>query len=105
MDFESFWPFYLAQHRHPVNRWLHVVGTTVSLTGMAWLLVMGFWPYMGLAVVVGYAFAWAGHYGVEKNRPATFGAPLYSLRADLRMWGLACTGRLRAELGRQGIRS
>jgi hypothetical protein len=36
--------------------------------------------------VVGYFFAWVGHFGFERNRPATFIYPTYSLICDFVMW-------------------
>jgi hypothetical protein len=102
-NFEDFWPGYLGEHRHPLNRLLHVVGTTLALALILGLSLAGLWTWTGLAAIIGYGFAWIGHVGIEKNRPASFRHPLYSLRADLRMWALACTGRLERELHRQGI--
>ena len=101
--FGALWPYYLGEHRHPVNRWLHVLGTSLALGIMTWLLVIGLWYLMGLGVVVGYAFAWLGHFAVEKNKPASFGHAWFSFLGDCRMWRLAWTGRLGAELQRQGI--
>jgi hypothetical protein len=37
-------------------------------------------------LVVGYFFAWVGHFWFEKNRPATFIYPTYSLICDFIMW-------------------
>ena len=85
-NFEEFWPFYLAEHSHPKNRLLHVVGTSIALVifGIAiWQLSAG---GILLALCCGYGAAWIGHFVIEKNRPATFKAPLYSLRADFRLW-------------------
>jgi hypothetical protein len=45
-------------------------------------------------VVCAYGFAWAGHFGFEKNKPASFKYPIMSLTSDLRMWSLMCRGKL-----------
>ena len=83
-SFEEFWPYYLSLHRNPINRRLHLVGTTSALTCLALGLLRS--PKFLLATpVAGYAFAWAGHFFFEKNAPATFAYPLWSLRADFRM--------------------
>ena len=36
--------------------------------------------------VVGYGFAWIGHFFFEKNHPATFKYPLYSFMGDWMMF-------------------
>ena len=99
----EFWPFYLSQHRHPANRALHIVGTAAGAILLAAGLATLDWRLILASVITGYAFAWAGHLFVEHNRPATFTYPLWSLVSDLRMFGLALTGRLTAELQRQGL--
>ena len=99
-SFEEFWPHYVHAHRDPRNRALHYAGTTAVLGTVAastltlnplWLL---------LAPVVGYGPAWAGHFVFEKNKPATFGHPLWSLRGDFKMYGLAIRGKMAAEVER-----
>lgn len=82
---------------------MHYVGTTLVVAIGAFLLVTGDWWLLLAMPVAGYAFAWLAHFGVEKNRPATFTYPLWSLAADFRMWALALLGRLGPELDRAGI--
>ena len=47
-----------------------------------------------LLPVVGYGFAWVGHYVFEKNRPATFKHPWYSLAGDFVMFKDILIGRI-----------
>ena len=99
-SFRAFWPFYVREHRKSVTRALHFIGSTLVLaiaaaavvTGRLWLLVA--------TPVVGYGFAWIGHFGFEKNRPATFKYPVYSLLADWVMYGKILSGTMRAEVER-----
>jgi hypothetical protein len=94
-SFHEFYPYYLAEHRDRTCRRLHFVGTslvlivlaTAALTRNPWLLL--------LAPVAGYGFAWVGHFGFEKNRPATFTHPFYSLAADFVLFRDMLTGRIR----------
>jgi hypothetical protein len=96
--FEAFWPYYVSQHHHPGNRTLHVVGTAATLLCLAAALRE---PLFLLACpFMGYGFAWVGHFFVERNRPATFEYPLWSLRGDFRMFRLTLVGRMRAEVER-----
>lgn len=84
-SFREFYPYYLGEHRHPVSRRLHVVGTFASSLIIVISIATGRWALLPVALVVGYAFAWIGHFAFEKNRPATFRHPLYSLRGDFAM--------------------
>ncbi len=134
-SFEEFWPYYLSEHRDPISRRLHFVGTSgflastvastvlspvafpLALAGMGAILsdgmrreakapsiphVVGMLALPTLAspiafpigVVFAYGCAWIGHFKIEKNRPATFKYPLWSLAADFRMWGHMVRGRL-----------
>ena len=95
---DEFWPFYLSQHLHPVNRRLHFAGTA-SAGVMLLAAVARRSPLLALgALAAGYGLAWAGHFFYERNRPATLAHPLLSFRADLRMFGLALTNQLDAEI-------
>ncbi|HJL17794.1 MAG TPA: DUF962 domain-containing protein [Sandaracinaceae bacterium LLY-WYZ-13_1] len=135
-SYEEFWPFYLSEHRDPVSRRLHFLGTTgflASLVGSAVMhpvrfptAMIGFGAILrdgvkrgetegpsfkhvagmvaaGVAgspvlfpagVAFAYGCAWAGHFGVEHNRPATFRYPLWSLVSDFAMWSHMVRGRL-----------
>jgi len=93
-DFEQFWPFYLSQHQNRTSRWLHFVGTTCALscffTGLLTLTPLT----MLIAPAFGYGPAWVGHFFFEKNRPATFKYPVWSLRGDFKMFFLMLRGQL-----------
>lgn len=101
--FADFWPYYLSEHARPLTRALHYVGTTLVVAIGVLLLASGNWWLLLAMPVAGYFFAWIAHFGVEKNRPATFTYPLWSLAADFRMWAMALTGRLGPELDRAGV--
>lgn len=91
----AFYPFYLSQHRTRWNRRLHFIGTSAVWALALTALATGN-PRPLLAIpLAGYGFAWIGHYFFERNRPATFSHPLYSLRCDFRMYWDMWRGRLR----------
>jgi len=101
--FETFWPYYLREHSKRSTRAYHYVGTSI-VVGLAAAAVAKRKPWLLAALpVAGYGFAWAGHALSERNRPATFTYPSWSLRADFKMWSLAMTGRLRPHLAAAGI--
>ena len=93
-SFASFYPFYLSQHANPVSRQLHYLGTTLVIALLFWVLYSSQWGLLVLLPLLGYFFAWVGHFFFEKNRPATFTYPLYSLMADFLMLFQALSGRL-----------
>jgi hypothetical protein len=103
-SFAEFWPFYLAQHRHPRTRAMHFAGLGVGALLLAAALVTRAWVWALAAPVAAYALSWLGHGLIERNRPATFVYPLWSLGADFRMAWLALLGRLTAELSKHGLR-
>jgi hypothetical protein len=98
--FREFWPFYVGEHQRPLTRGLHYVGTTGVILAAAAALATGRWGLLLLAPVSGYGFAWAAHFFVERNRPATFRHPLYSLAADFVMYGKMLRGQMREEARR-----
>lgn len=102
-SFETFWLFYLREHSRPRTRALHYAGTALMLLIALAALVTRTWWLLALLPVAGYGFAWTAHFAVERNRPATFTYPLWSLAADFRMFFLWLFGRLPAELRRAGV--
>lgn len=102
-SFAEFWPHYLREHSRAATRGLHYIGTSlVVLLAIFALLTGRYWWHAALPVA-GYFFAWVAHFAIEKNRPATFTHPLWSLAADFKMWALWLTGRLGPELVRAGV--
>lgn len=92
--FKSFYPYYLAEHADSKNRVLHFLGTSLLLCFLAAGCITGKWWFFALIPVTGYGFAWVGHFFVEKNRPATFTYPLYSLAGDFVMFWDILTGQI-----------
>lgn len=103
-DYEAFWPYYLREHGRPATRALHYAGTSLVVALALAAAASGRRGLLMALPVAGYGFAWAGHFLVEKNRPATFRHPLWSLRADFRMWWWWLTGRIDAALVEAGVR-
>ncbi|HSC23153.1 MAG TPA: DUF962 domain-containing protein [Casimicrobiaceae bacterium] len=94
-SFAEFYPFYLSEHRHPMCRRLHFVGSSLAIgCVVAAILDANAW-WMVAALVVGYGFAWTGHAFFERNRPATFKHPVYSFIGDWTMYRDILIGRIR----------
>jgi hypothetical protein len=92
--FAEFYPFYLGEHRNPACRRLHFAGSTCALACLAMLVVTGGWGWLLAGLVSGYGFAWIGHFGFEKNKPASFKRPLYSFMGDWVMYKDIWTGKI-----------
>ena len=92
-SFADFYPYYLREHRDPTCRRLHVIGSALVLVCLAAAIALREpWLLIGLPII-GYGFAWVGHYVFEKNRPATFTYPLYSLMGDWMMFAEVISGK------------
>jgi len=96
--YSDFWPFYLGEHRRPATRAIHIFGTGLGLLILLAALVTSTWWLLIAALVCGYLFAWLSHAFVERNRPATFTYPLWSLFSDFRMFFLFLAGKLEGEI-------
>jgi len=94
-SFRDFYPFYLGEHANRTSRRLHVVGSSLVLIVLFAVLVTQRWVWLLSLPLLGYGFAWVGHFFFEKNRPATFTHPFYSFAGDWVMWWQVVTGRIR----------
>ena len=94
-SFAEFYPFYLSQHANTVCRRLHFAGSLLVLAILTFSFVSGNFLWLLALPVVGYGFAWLGHFGFEKNRPATFTYPIYSLRGDWVMFFQMLCGKIK----------
>ena len=100
--YREFWPYYLQEHARAGTRRLHYIGTALTFAALAAGIAFDGWWLLAIPLA-GYGFAWSAHFGVEKNRPATFTYPLWSLFSDYRMFFLWLAGRLRPHLERAGV--
>ncbi len=85
-NFKEFYPYYLTEHEDPTCRKLHFIGTSLIFVILAWVLISQNWWGLWLIPLTGYGFAWVGHFFFEKNKPATFQYPLWSLGSDFKLF-------------------
>jgi hypothetical protein len=98
-SYEEFWPYYVSEHLGETTRRLHFIGTLLVIACLLAGLLVSRWFLLAMPFA-GYGFAWVGHFFFERNRPATFTYPWWSLRGDFRMFRLTLLGRMGAELER-----
>ena len=84
--FQDFYPFYLSQHQNKICKRLHYIGSWLVLLCIFYAIFSNNLLFLFVAPIIGYAFAWVGHFFFEKNRPATFTYPVYSLIGDWRLF-------------------
>jgi hypothetical protein len=101
-SYHEFWPLYVSQHRQRGTRALHFLGTTAAILCVVAAIATQVWWLLLLGPVAGYGPAWVAHFFVERNKPATFTHPLWSLIGDFHMYGLMWLGRMEAEVARLG---
>ncbi len=98
-SFAEFWPYYVRAHSRRRTRVLHAIGSTLALACIVAAVAVSPWFFLA-APLIGYSFAWYGHFFVEHNKPATFGHPFWSLAADYVMLWKMVTGRMGDEVAR-----
>jgi hypothetical protein len=96
--YEDFWPHYLREHGKPQTRRIHFIGTSLVILCALLLIFTANLIWLFILPIAGYGPAWIGHFYVEKNRPATFRYPLWSLYSDFRMFFTWLKGGLWEEL-------
>src|SRR5689334_19985380 len=100
--FADFWLLYAREHSHPLNRALHFFGTSLFIASGPAAVLVGDARLLLVGVACGYGFAWIGHFFVQRNRPASFRFPVYSLIADFVMYGKILRGQMEGDV-RAGI--
>lgn len=103
MKFADFYIFYLSQHQNKTCRAFHAIGTTLVIVTFIYTLISKSWMCLLLMPLFGYGFSWVGHFSFERNKPAAFNYPFYSLISDFVMYGQTWTGKLADNLDKARI--
>jgi hypothetical protein len=90
---KEFYPYYLSEHQNTISRKLHFIGTGLLFVILFMVIYFGNYFLLGIIPIVGYGFAWVGHFFFEKNKPATFKYPIYSLASDFLLFYDLLTGK------------
>ncbi|MDX5423341.1 MAG: DUF962 domain-containing protein [Hymenobacteraceae bacterium] len=85
-SFKEFYPYYLSEHQNTTCRVLHFTGTGLLIIVAVAAVALGAYKWLLLVPVIGYGFAWVGHFFFERNKPATFKYPFYSLASDFKLF-------------------
>lgn len=85
-SFSDFYPYYLNEHRRTGTRVTHFIGTSAFLVLVIFAIVFAWWWGILLGIVAAYGMAWIGHFFIEKNKPATFQHPWWSLKGDFKLY-------------------
>lgn len=92
-SYDDFWPFYVGQHSKPLTRKFHLFGTLTAVAAASGLVATRRARFIPLLPIWAYGWAWTSHFAIEKNKPATFGHPLWSFRGDWQMIWYMVSGR------------
>ena len=95
--YKDFYPYYLSEHENLTCRVLHFIGTALVISITIYSLTVSNHKLLWLLPLIGYGFAWVGHFFYEKNKPATFKYPLWSLYSDFKMFFGILFGGIRFE--------
>jgi hypothetical protein len=95
---KEFYPYYLSEHRNPISRNLHFTGTLLLIFVLLYALISQKWILLFFVPLLGYGFAWIGHAFFEKNKPATFTYPFFSLASDFIMFWDILSGKIESKM-------
>lgn len=90
---KEFYPYYLTEHQNTTSRVLHFIGTGLLVLSLITAILFHDWRFLAAIPFIGYGFAWVGHFFFEKNKPATFKYPAYSLASDFLLFWDLLTGK------------
>lgn len=93
--FADFYPYYLSEHQNTICKRLHFIGSACILILITVAIYRRQMLLLWAIPLIGYGFAWAGHFFFEKNKPATFKYPIYSLMGDWLMFWDILRGKIR----------
>lgn len=101
--YPEFYRYYLTEHSNYTCRLLHIVGTTIVLALLLTAIIHLNAYWLIFVPLSGYGFAWFGHYIFEKNQPATFKYPLWSLISDFKMYFEVLSGKLHLDSSKDNL--
>jgi hypothetical protein len=102
---QEFWPLYLRAHQRAATRGVHYTATVFGML-MAVVAALTLEPLIFVGGIGGsYLMAVGSHWILERNQPLIAVNPLWGAISDLRMFRMALTGELSAELARHGVNS
>lgn len=84
--YSEFYAFYLTEHSNKTSRILHFTGTFLFFLFLIYITITNQWTIWWILPLIGYGFAWVGHFFFEKNKPATFKYPFWSLISDFKLF-------------------
>lgn len=94
-SFNEFYPYYLSEHRKTGTRVTHFIGTTAFFALLFYAAFSGWYWGVLIGIASAYGMAWIGHFFIERNKPATFQYPLWSLMGDFKLYFAILAGKER----------
>jgi hypothetical protein len=84
--YKEFYEFYLSEHCKKGTRITHFIGTSLFILFFLLGVFTLSWKFVLGGIVSAYGLAWIGHFFIEKNKPATFQYPFWSLISDFKLY-------------------